>query len=91
VLQTPCCDADGIATVDRSTVARLAKTLTATERGKQSSMFTSVSPSCCSLLKPEMVQDDDAIVREDQRVTTRQFLRSLSANKGSVIHIVPDL
>jgi len=71
--------------------ARLAKTLTATERGKQSSMFTSVSPSCCSLLKPEMVQDDDAIVREDQRVTTRQFLRSLSANKGSVIHIVRDL
>ena len=43
------------------------------------------------LVSPEMVQDDDAIIREDQRITTRQFVLSLSASKGNVFHIVRDL
>ena len=43
------------------------------------------------LVSPEMVQDDDAIIRKDQRITTRQFVLSLSASKGNVFHIVRDL
>jgi hypothetical protein len=44
------------------------------------------------LVSLEMVQDDDdAIIGEDQRITTRQFGLILSASKGSVILIVCDL
>jgi hypothetical protein len=43
-------------------------------------------------VSPEMVQDnDDAIIWEDQRITTRQFGLILSASNGSVIHIVRDI
>jgi hypothetical protein len=37
---------------------------------------------------PEILQRDDAIVREDQRITTRQLALSLPISKGSVSHII---
>lgn len=37
---------------------------------------------------PEMLQRDDAIVREDRRITTRQMALSLPISKGSVCHII---
>ena len=37
---------------------------------------------------PEMLQRDDAIVREGRRITTRQLAFSLPISKGSVSHII---
>ena len=37
---------------------------------------------------PEMLQRDDAIVRGDRRITTRQLTLSLPINKGCVSHII---
>lgn len=36
----------------------------------------------------EMLQRDDAIVREDRRITTRQLVLSLPISKGIVSHII---
>ena len=44
--------------------------------------------SLVTAVRPEMLQSDDAIVREDRRITTRHLALSLPISKGSVSHII---
>jgi hypothetical protein len=74
------------AAVDRSTVGRRVQKVTATE-------LHDLLRSGCPIVavRPDVLQRDDAIVREDGRIKTRQLALILSISKGSASRIVRDL
>jgi len=63
--------------VDRSTVGRSVKIVTASETGREKRSDLSSSGRPLATVSLEMLQRADAIVREDRRITTRHLAFSL--------------
>ena len=80
------CNIYGSAAVNRSTIGLWVQKVTATKLHDLPWSGCPVVP-----VRPEVLVCDDAIIREDGRITTRQLVLSLSISKGSVSHIIRDL
>ena len=74
------------AAVDTSTAGHWVQKVMATE---QQDFLRSGRPFVA--VRPEVLQRDDVIVREDGSITTRQLALILSVSKGSVSRIIRDL
>jgi hypothetical protein len=85
------CNVYESATVDRRTVGCWVKRVMASETGKAELHDLPHSGCPVTVVSLEVLQHDDAIDHEDGHITTRQLVRSLSLNKGSVSHIIQDL
>jgi len=79
------------AVVDKSTLDHWAKRVTASETEKVELFDLPHSGRPVTAVSPEMLQHANAIVREDQCITTQKLALSLSIRKGSISHIIQDI
>jgi histone-lysine N-methyltransferase SETMAR len=77
--------------VDKSTVSRWAKRLASSEQGQDNVFYLPRSGLPSTAVTPATMQRADSHIRNDRRVTTREFAAVLGIGKGSVEKIIHQL